>query len=541
MGVHGLTTYLREKQRVLSTTLNLPSNSFSDPIPVVIDGPTPELKFSTVISRLGQSHVQPSLLFFRTSPASRGTARFLNETRIIPPLAYTACISALKNLQNSTDALEVHFADEEGDPYAVELAGKIGAYVVGNDSDFVVLNTEGYLGYIPLEEMMWHAPISVEVPSREEDDSGFQEVRKPKSKRRPVTDAKIGRGIIPPDGDGLTLSLVVYKPDSLAAHLNIPVTLLPLLGALVGNDFSRQPDSDRRTVQSLFFDRQLSLSQRITRVASTIQSILSPSTQKRKNSKHPVGTVMDLIDRAVNQLLTRLNTTPGSGEIDVIVEKIVEATLQYAIPKYDDANVSAHDLQLPQVCALHPRSACPLLPVFSQRIEVEVSDDSDVESEAQQNAVKVRAQYLAAFRDGEFAPKLLDILSSGTYWPRIFLEHPDTETVSRSIGRPIREWIYSILDNAVGLPEMLDEETEHESNKKELDEDEEDPDEIVDVVESDSETELAGDDLLAPLKGELHRLHGSHDDLRLHALRRGRQSYQSIFGAGPAWHKNLWK
>ena len=140
-------------------------------------GPTPELKFPTVVSRLGQSHVQPSLLFFRTSPASRGTGRFLNESRIIPPLAYTACINVLKILQNSTDAVELHFADEEGDPYAVELAGKIGAYVVGNDSDFVVLNTEGYLGYIPLDEMMWYAPLSLEVPSHEEDDSGFQEVR----------------------------------------------------------------------------------------------------------------------------------------------------------------------------------------------------------------------------------------------------------------------------------------------------------------------------------------------------------------------------
>lgn len=455
--------------------------------------------------------MQPSLLFFRTSSTSRGTARFLNETRIIPPLAYTACISALKNLQNSTDAVKVHFADEEGDPYAVELAGKIGAYVVGNDSDFVVLNTEGYLGYIPLEEMMWQAPISLEEPSHEEDDTGFQEVRN-KSKRRHAADPKVGRGIIPPDGDRLTLSLVVYKPDSLAAHLNIPVTLLPLLGALVGNDFSRQPDSDHRTVQSLFFDRQLSLSQRITRVASTIQTILSPSTPKRKNLKHQIGTVMDLIDRAVNKLLTRLNTPLGSAEVDIIVEKIVEATLQYAIAKHDDANASAHDPQLSQVCALHPHSACPLLPLLSRRIEAEVSDDSEAESEVQQNAVKIRTQYLAAFREGQFAPKLLDILSSGTFWPRIFLENPDTETVCRSIGRPIREWIYSILDNAVGLPEMLDEETERESNEGKLEEDKEDLDEIIDVVESDSETELAGDDLLGPLKGELHRLHGSDDD-----------------------------
>ncbi|KAG5722859.1 hypothetical protein E4T56_gene6057 [Termitomyces sp. T112] len=540
MGVHGLTTYLRENQRTLSTILNLHSSS-TDSTPIVVDGwsfiydvyrnsnlpwvyggeypefcdlvtavvnawikvglriffvfdgPTPELKFSTVVSRLGQSHVHPSLLFFRTSSASRGTARFLNETRIIPPLAYTACINTLKILQNSADAVELHFADEEGDPYAVELAGKIGGYVVGNDSDFVVLNTEGYLGYIPLDEMM----------------CGFQEVRKPKLKRRPVADTNIGRGIIPPDGDDSTLSLVVYKPDSLAAHLNIPVTLLPLLGALVGNDFTMQSESNHRKVQSLFFDRQLSLSQRITRVASTIQTILSPSTQKRKSLKHQVGSVMDLIDRTVNSLLARLNTTFGSGEIDSIIETIVEATLQYAIPKHEDANMSAENLQSPQVCALHPHNTCPLLPLLSRRVEAEHSNDFEAKSETLQHTMKIRAQYLAAFRGGQLAPKILDVLSSGTFWPRIFLENPDAETVSRSIGRPIREWTYSILDNAVGLPGVLDEESENQPDKTE---DEEGLDDLIDVVESDSETELAKDDLLAPLKGELHRLHGSDDD-----------------------------
>ncbi|KAG6866386.1 hypothetical protein C0991_004669 [Blastosporella zonata] len=441
-------------------------------------GPYPELKFPTLVSRL---------------------ARFLKETRIIPPLAYTACITALKAIENSTDAVELHFADEEGDPYAVELAGRVGGYVAGNDSDFVVLNTKGYLGYIPLEEMTWYAPVSPEAASHEED-SDFQEVRKPKSKRRPVDDANVGRGIIPPTGEELTLSLTVYKPDLLAVHLKIPVTLLPLVGALVGNDFTLQPESGRRNVQSLFFDKQLSLSQRINRVASTIQAILSPLAQKRKKPKHQVGSVMDLIDSAVNTLLARLITTIGSGEVDSIVEKIVEAALQYAIPKHEDATVSPPS----HICALHPDHACPLLPLISRRVELEELSDSQ---EALQHTINIRAQYLEAFRNGHLSPKLLDPLSSGTFWPRLFLENPDLETVSRSIGRPIREWIYAILDNAVGLPEVPDEESEDEVEKA-PEPDEEDSDELVDVVESNSESDSDDDDLLAPLKGELHRIHG---------------------------------
>jgi hypothetical protein len=56
--------------------------------------------------------------------------------------------------------VEIHFADEEGDPYAVELAGRLGGYVIGKDSDFVIFHSDGYKGYIPLDEMTWHRPFT---------------------------------------------------------------------------------------------------------------------------------------------------------------------------------------------------------------------------------------------------------------------------------------------------------------------------------------------------------------------------------------------
>ncbi|KAG5642126.1 hypothetical protein DXG03_003599, partial [Asterophora parasitica] len=542
MGVHGLATYLRENQRVLSMSLSLPVKE-EKPVPIVVDGWSfiydlhrnsnlPWVyggeydQFAKLVAAVAEawikvglkvyfvfdglyegamgSHVQPSLLFFRTSPTSRGTARFLNETRIIPPLTYTACIQALSTVCKTSDAVELHFADEEGDPYAVELAGKLGGYVVGNDSDFVVLNTEGYLGYIPLEEMIWHAPVSAETVAPEED-SDFQEFRKPKAKRRPAVNLGVGRGIIPPDAvaKDLTLSLTIYKPDVLAAHLKIPVTLLPLLGALVGNDFSSQPESNRRNVQSLFFDKQLSLSQRITRVAATIQSILSPVTQRRKKPKHQVGSVMDLIDCAVNALLARLVTTLASGEVDNIVEKIVEATLQYAIPRRGEDTPRQEG-----VCALHEPEACSLLPSISRRVAAEAETSEGEESDELQDAITLRSLYLHAYRRGHLSPKIMDALNSGTFWPRLFLENPDLETVSRSVGRPIRQWMYSILHDAVGLPEEALEESDDEGTQVEEEDQEDDENELIDVVESDSEDENSGDPL-APLKGELHRLHRS--------------------------------
>jgi hypothetical protein len=118
-------------------------------------GPSPPLKFGTVISRMRDNVVRRSELFFRTSPPARSHPRFLNENRILPPLVCVASVEALKALVKEGLPIELYFADEEGDPYSVELAGKLNGYVTGTDSDFVVLNAEGYKGYIPMDDFLW--------------------------------------------------------------------------------------------------------------------------------------------------------------------------------------------------------------------------------------------------------------------------------------------------------------------------------------------------------------------------------------------------
>ncbi|KAF9485956.1 PIN domain-like protein [Pholiota conissans] len=561
MGVHGLTTYLREKKRLLSTTTALSSSS-TTAVPIVVDGwsfiydlyqssnlpwvyggeyvefvrlvksvveswirvglkvyfvfdgACPDLKFPTVISRLAQSHVQPAQLFFRTSVASRSAGRFLSETRILPPLAYSACIYALESLRTTTEGLELHFADEEGDPYAVELAGRLGGYVVGNDSDFVIFNSEGYRGYIPLDEMVWQTPVVEESEPINEEDGDFQPVKNSKAKRKPAHNAQNLGGLLPPENAGqLTLSFISYSPDTLAKQLKIPTSLLPLLGALVGNDFSKESESNSRKIQALFFERSLSLSQRIEKVAATIHTVIAPGASHRK-AKHQVGSVMDLIDRTVNALLSRLVTSMGTGEIEQIVEKIVNATLQYAIPKYG-GDVAGHEgLWSSRVCALHDAEACTILPMISHNVmqQAEKTDQADP------NLLEAREKYLDAYRGGLFSPKNMDVLNTGSSWARIFLENPDLETVGRSIGQPIREWIYSILDDTVGLPitDAGAENTAADGNEStdmpNGDVDASDDEELIDVVESDDEDIPIPSDYLAPLKGELHRLHSGSED-----------------------------
>ncbi|KAJ8076853.1 hypothetical protein PM082_001276 [Marasmius tenuissimus] len=552
MGVHGLTTYLRESKRNLSTTRSLTGgNTSQEPLHFVVDGwsfiyeihlksglpwvyggeyahfvrlvtavaqawinvgvrlsfvfdgPLPELKFGTQISRTTKSHIEPSLLFFRTSSISRATPRFLNESKIIPPLSYSATIHALEELRKSTEAVDIHFADEEGDPYAVELAGRLGAYVVGNDSDFVILNTEGYLGYIPLEEMVWTS-LSVDDDSQStanDDDGEFQQVWVPKWKKKQLQmkDPKMGRGIIPPENtssNNLSLTFTAFSPLSLASHLDLPITLLPLLGALVGNDFSNQ----KKRVQELFFGRHMTLSERIKLVAETLRATLSGGALSKRKQKQQVESVMDLINKTVRTLLNRSPAILSSGEVDQIVDGIVVSTLQYAISKYDGENGAFWPSTL---CALHEPDMCPMLPMFSRKLAAVDWQEEDMEDKEFLNGVEVRRVVLEAYRSGQISPNVVNSLNSGTWWPRLFLESPDVESVSR-MTRSLRQWCCSIFEDAVGLPEFPEEEEvedkPQEGNEKE---DESDEDELIDVVEEDSEED---EDLLAPLRGALQQL-----------------------------------
>jgi hypothetical protein len=243
-----------------------------------------------------------------------------------------------------------------------------------------------------------------------------------------------------------------------------------------------------------------------------MHSILSASAQKGKQKQ--VEGVMDLIDRTVNALLVRSISSMGSGEVEAIVERIVVATLQYALPKNEEDSL---DFWPTDICALHEADVCPILPMFSRLVTAEALLEERENDDELLKRNELRGQYLSAYRDGQLHAKVLDVLHTGTSWPRLFLETPDLETVSRVLGRPIRQWGYAILHDTVGLPTppSVEDETTSEIDSSTFDEEaeEDDEDELIDVVESDSDDDgKGGADLLAPLRGALQRLHVPEDD-----------------------------
>ncbi|KIM30627.1 hypothetical protein M408DRAFT_288582 [Serendipita vermifera MAFF 305830] len=540
----------------------------------VFDGPQDTIKFPTTVSRLTSTQVHHSELFFRTSRVTRETPRFLNETRIIPPLVYPSCTETLLKLSSQFRGVDVYFADREADPFIVELAGRLGAYVTAIDSDYVILNTPGYMGYIPLDEMAWKLDVSLPSPTRtrtisiassvasfsisdfgsdssiledlaEFDEGGFVPVKKKRVRTtstkailHPPGQAPILRSLIPPE-EYSALTFTVYTPDSVAASLGIPTALLPLLGAIVGNDFTQniKPITNGAstvhgpTRQKLLFEHKLNAAERIVYAANALSSVLRGVDKKKKNNAKPKQrSVLELIRSTVNQMLVHPNSTT-ERQVDDIVNGIVESALMYAIPPPPPVPQGKPRLWPTPFCALHhDMEQCRLdafVPVPPEEDDLPQRSPTYYTNQPPQHQdalSMVQNLYLRQYREGSLDPNVLDVLITGTMWPRIFLENPDTPSTSGPLDAAgsLREWAYAILDQGIGVympPEPEEEEEDSNSaenplglangsqtDNRQTDSEEEDEDEVIDVVDDD-DIEEAGDPLVA-LRGALQRLKG---------------------------------
>ncbi|TDL14603.1 hypothetical protein BD410DRAFT_902972 [Rickenella mellea] len=625
MGVHGLTTFLRENKRSLCTTTTLESRNaaklakdtptastetlvvdgwsfiytlhadaglpwvyggeyteFTRLVTAVVeawiavgirpifvfDGAYPPAKFDTAIRRRQTSRISPAQLFFRTSPAARGSPSFLNASanKIIPPMLLEATLAGLSAVTlplplSAEDGdggdggggrgIEVHMADGEADTHVVALAARLGARVTGLDSDFAVMTAEGYMGYVPLDEMVWSTTtaatteVDPEAESRpmmeDGEGDGFTPARTPKSKKRPPKGA-LERGLIPPPYIAsspptssntlpsqthtqiLTLTFPTYTPQTLASHLSLPPPLLPLHGALLGNDYTSPP-------HRALFSRsgRMGPAQRVGWVSAILAGLLqappsvtgnaannvkSNASGKGKEKRKRPGSVLELIQFAVAEMIGPHSNVVSAAEQAGIVERIVDGTLMHAInvddihpPEPDEENEIAEfdvdGLDAPPCCALHTPSTCPLSLSFLSPTPTPSSPNL---SPDQSSAL---AQYLRDHHHALLHPLLLDVLTTRTAWPDLGLEDPDRKSPARVLGG-VRRAVYAVVRDAGGVwgEEVADEELgEGDGREEEEDEggkaEEEDEDEVIDVVEEHSDEE---DVDVEVLRGALRRL-----------------------------------
>ncbi|KAG8887567.1 hypothetical protein FRB99_004227, partial [Tulasnella sp. 403] len=251
-------------------------------------------------------------------------------------------------------------------------------------------------------------------------------------------------------------------------HLKIPITFLPLFASLVGNDFSPS------TFKTRFFERRLSYAQRIDRVGGVLRVVLSAGEdrnsrvgklliknmmQKREavNGPGPIrASVSTLIQTAIQTLLLR---EPSPGELDEMVESVIDVILQYG---------AESDPEGPFASRL-PSSPHPL-----------------------QDEVKHR--YTEAYSSGNFSPLVLNIVATGTTWPRLFLEDPDVESGARLVTSELVTWTAAILNDAfpVGVPmdeSMTESGVRENEDPSSIADDEEDEDELISVIEEQTDSE----------------------------------------------------
>ena len=247
-------------------------------------------------------------LFYRTSVTSRSHPSFQRDEGLLPPFVLPILNDVLHK-EGFRDGIQIfHVAEGEADGYCVSLAEELGAFVLGNDSDFAILGASigetGYRGYVPIEMVQWvlteEEPASTSAASTVagsefDDDDGFTVKR---AKKRPnrrgmisinsTTQTQIVNGLAPPAlnispfPDAVrTLRFVMptYSPATLSERLRIPPTHLRLLASLLGTDHS-PPEAP-----ALFFDHNMKKSARIEHTANVIRECLVPGASARLKRK----------------------------------------------------------------------------------------------------------------------------------------------------------------------------------------------------------------------------------------------------------------
>lgn len=293
---------------------------------MLTQGSAPPEKHKTVLSRLVKS-ANTSLLFHTTSVYSRSSPSFSRGTIILPPFTSQAFIHALQALN-----VDTHYVTSEADGVCVSLAAEKEAYILGLDSDFLILvSTPGasrVKGYCPLDMMMWiegasqgeNAMSGGTNQSGSPSENDGWNVARPKAPRPTRQSA-----FLPPSHLAApTLVLTSISPDALRHRLRLPASVIPLLASFIGNDYTPISYPD------VFFEPGLSVVQKVEKVSRVLrETVFAPS-----NSASKTANAGDQAVSLVKKVITKLAYRPFVNEtmVDEMVDTIIEASFQYILP-----------------------------------------------------------------------------------------------------------------------------------------------------------------------------------------------------------------
>ncbi|WWC59616.1 uncharacterized protein I303_102175 [Kwoniella dejecticola CBS 10117] len=505
MGVKGLESFVRENRTSLTKTVTLPpidtsssANDGTDKIPIIVDawgiifklyldslpwtsggeylryyklvkqlvqgwrnvgleptfvfdGAGPPEKHETTLSRASEK-LLACQLFYTTSVISRSSPSFARGGKVVLPFFASQVFTfALHRL-----GVKTHFVPAgEADGICVSMAEKVGGYVFGRDSDFIILigRTERVRGYVPIDMINWiegpppartaqetrgtYVPPGLRSRQAVDEDSAFQPVQN--GRRHPNQPNRQYKSSMIPSSALKNPSLVMtfIPPHALRHRLRLPSTHLPLFASLCGTDYT-PPNLIQR-----FFEPGLTMFQRIEKAARILrEQLFAPANQssgKNRQRDNPGDQVVELVKKVIKKLCVYPFDT--EQELDEAVNIIIEAALQYHLPPTGEC------------CTTYPFCG-ELDPALGCRTPVSLAGEAfspEAESSTGKTGQGGTEAYAAAQRDG-----LVGTIVHGWLYPDRMYQWQVLEDISgpclkaSSGARNIRRKAWDIADQGLG-------------------------------------------------------------------------------------------
>ncbi|SPO22002.1 uncharacterized protein UTRI_01992_B [Ustilago trichophora] len=482
----------------------------------VFDGPYLPLKIPTVLSRMGDSAANNSA-FMRSS--SRSKPGFQISMGVFPPLLYDCTLEALRQC-----GVQIVIEEIEADSAVAELADRMSGWAVSNDSDFFILCARGTQcrGYVPIDSIDYLVkPAPKEQPDDSQpaaavfEDDGFAQVGKSGrtkgrkgGKNAAAADVQIQVLSRPPEraeeGVLTGVRFTSYSSAKVAASLGIPTSMLPLLAALVGNDYTA-------SIQKRILDPALPYGpQRITFIANAIKTetvriastgnrtpALRSGTATPSASRTGLGragsTWGALSARGGGSTMTSATATPVgdtmhpkldealaalalNDPVRFMVQSVVERILAGVATNTREAYITSGeqeelvDAVIDSVCTYSLLSDASAIHRSTPGTEFFTDSKPEASRPAHRGGLK---HYREAYTKGHFDRVLVESLSQRFCMNRMAPEDPDQKSIQSNHARDVRNWTFSTLFSTWGMGWARD------TLEEPLPEEEEEEDELV--------------------------------------------------------------
>ncbi|KAI9251434.1 hypothetical protein BDA99DRAFT_202223 [Phascolomyces articulosus] len=296
---------------------------------------------------------------------------------LIPPLMLEVCLQTIRDL-----GLNPIVCRGEADGHVVQLADKYQGYVVSKDSDMHVYPRIGK-GYIPLNTLSIFSQINEE------------EIHSNSNSNNDITISYS------------TVKATVYHPQRLASLLKLEnVELLPLLGAILGNDYL-DPQLVRYPIMEWCSSQNMPVKNKLGYWPKCVAEYLRETCalDEKENNLPDLVAVADNLKTVITK--TRENNSTAAA-LDGLGQALITSIYRY---DPESALLSGH--------------SCP-----------KVQEEKE---EEQQHTLPESISEL-----GKMSRSIIDCLVTRTFWATLFIEDFQKES-SWIISRSLRQCLYTLL------------------------------------------------------------------------------------------------